>query len=89
MKKLINGGIILSAGHSDCDYKLANKLLGKIILTSTHLFNAMPSLHHRELNLTSAILLNQNVYSSIIADGYHVNFEVIRMAHKLKKDKLF
>ncbi len=89
MKKLINGGIILSAGHSDCDYKLANKLLGKIIHTSTHLFNAMPSLHHRELNLTSAILLNQNVYSSIIADGHHVDFEVIRIAHKLKKDKLF
>ena len=89
MKKLINGGIILSAGHSDCDYKLANKLLGKIIFTSTHLFNAMPSLHHRELNLTSAILLNQNVYSSIIADGHHVDFEVIKMAHKLKKDKLF
>ena len=89
MKKLINGGIILSAGHSDCDYKLANKLFGKIILTSTHLFNAMPSIHHRELNLTSAILFNQNVYSSIIADGYHVDFEIIKMAHKLKKDKLF
>ena len=89
MEKLLNEGIILSAGHSECDYKFANKLFGKIIFTSTHLFNAMPNIHHRELNLTSAILLNQNVYSSIIVDGYHVDFEVIKMAHKLKKDKLF
>jgi len=89
MEQLINEGIILSVGHSECDYKLANKLFGKIIFTSTHLFNAMPKIHHRKPNLTSAILLNDNVYSSIIADGYHVDFELIKVAHKLKKDKLF
>ena len=49
----------------------------------------MPKIHHRKLNLTSAILLNDNVYSSIIADGFHVDFEMIKFAHKLKKNKLF
>ena len=89
MEQLASEGIILSAGHSECSYNLANKLFGKIIFTSTHLFNAMPKIHHRKLNLTSAILLNDNVYSSIIADGFHVDFEMIKFAHKLKKDKLF
>jgi len=89
MEQLASEGIILSAGHSECSYKLANKLFGKIIFTSTHLFNAMPKIHHREPNITSAILFNENVYSSIIADGFHVDFEMIKFAHKLKKDKLF
>jgi len=89
MEQLISEGIILSAGHSECDYKLANKLFGKIIFTATHLFNAMPKMHHRKPNFTSAILLNENVYSSIIVDGYHVDFELVKLAYKLKKDKLF
>ena len=89
MEKLIGEGIILSAGHSECDYKLANKLFGKIIFTATHLFNAMPKMHHRKPNFTSAILLNENVYSSIIVDGHHVDFELVKLAYKLKKDKLF
>ena len=89
MEQLNREGIILSAGHSECDHKLANKLFGKIIFTATHLFNAMPNIHHRKPNLTSEILLNNTVYSSIIADGYHVDFELIKLAYKLKKDKLF
>ena len=89
MKKLKNNNILISIGHSNCSYKKTNSLSKNLIKLATHLFNAMPSIHHRDLNLTTAILTNNNIFSSIIADGYHVDFHLIKLAHKLKKNKLF
>lgn len=89
LKKLKKEGIIISIGHSDYDYTRTNILSKNLIGVATHLFNAMPNLHHRNLTLTTAILMNNSIFSSIIADGYHVDFEMIKLAYKLKKNKLF
>ena len=89
IKKLKNNGIVISIGHSNCNYKKMNILSKNLIRLATHLFNAMPNIHHRDLNLTTAILTNNSIFSSIIADGYHVDFQLIKLAYKLKKNKLF
>ena len=86
---LIKKGIIISIGHSALDFKSANYYFNKGIYTCTHLFNAMPQIHHREPGLIEAILNEPNVFSSIICDGYHVDFNMIKLAHQLKKNKLF
>ncbi|EDM37594.1 N-acetylglucosamine-6-phosphate deacetylase [Pedobacter sp. BAL39] len=82
-------GIILSLGHSDCDFEQATAAFDKGFSTTTHLFNAMPSIHHRAPNLPVAVFSHPTAMASIIADGVHVDFEVIRMTSKVMGDRLF
>lgn len=86
---LLENDVVLSIGHSDATFEQATAAYNKGITTTTHLFNAMPAIHHREPNLPTAFLNHPTANASIIADGNHVNFEVIKMSHKLAKERLF
>jgi len=81
-------GIIISAGHSNASYNEANDFFKDIHL-ATHLFNAMSPLHHREPGLSAAVMLHPEVMVSIVADVYHFDFEMIRLAKKLMGERLF
>jgi N-acetylglucosamine-6-phosphate deacetylase len=61
----------------------------KNIHLATHLFNAMSGLHHRQPGLPAAIMLNSSVMASMVADGYHVDFAMIRLAKKIMGERLF
>jgi N-acetylglucosamine-6-phosphate deacetylase len=82
-------GIIISAGHSNATYPEAMAAFEKNISVATHLFNAMSALHHREPGLPAAVMLNPSVMASIVGDGYHVDFEMIKLAKKVMGDRLF
>jgi N-acetylglucosamine-6-phosphate deacetylase len=86
---LLGQNIIVSLGHSDATFEEATAAYNKGIQTTTHLFNAMPSIHHRAPNLPVAVFSHPTAMSSIIADGMHVNFEVVKMAQKVMKERLF
>lgn len=86
---LLANNIVISIGHSDATFEQAMEAYNKGISTTTHLFNAMPSIHHREPNLPVAAFNHPKAVASIIADGNHVNFEVIKMAHQLMQERLF
>ena len=86
---LLAHNVVLSIGHSDATFEQATAAYNKGITTTTHLFNAMPSIHHRAPNLPIAVFNHPSAMASIIADGSHVDFEVIKMSHKLMKDRLF
>lgn len=82
-------GIVASLGHSDCDEQLASRAFEKGASLVTHLFNGMREMKHREPNLACAALLHDDVYCELTADGYHVSFDMIQLAWKLKgSDKL-
>lgn len=82
-------GVIVSAGHSDATFKQATQAFNEGIRLVTHLFNAMSPLHHREAGLAGAVMQHPIVMSSIIADGMHVDFEVIKIAKRLVDRRLF
>jgi N-acetylglucosamine-6-phosphate deacetylase len=86
---ILSENIILSAGHSDATYQEAVRGFDKGISTVTHLYNAMSSLHHREPGLVGATLYHGKVCSSIIPDGYHVDYVAIAIAKKIMGDRLF
>ncbi|TDO21387.1 N-acetylglucosamine-6-phosphate deacetylase [Pedobacter duraquae] len=86
---LLDQGVVLSLGHSDANFDEATAAYNNGITTTTHLFNAMPSIHHRAPNLPTAILNHQSAMASIIADGMHVDFEVLRFAKTLMGERLF
>ncbi len=81
--------IIISAGHSNAGYQQAVEGFERGINAVTHLFNAMSGLHHREPGLVGAALDYANVMASIIPDGHHVAFEVIRIAARNMEGRLF
>lgn len=86
---LLQQDVILSAGHTNAGYTQAMTAFGKGIKTATHLFNAMSPLQHRGPGMVGAIFDHPEVRVSMVADGYHVDFPVIRIAKKLLGDRLF
>jgi N-acetylglucosamine-6-phosphate deacetylase len=47
---------------------------------TTHLFNAMRSIHHRQPGPIPRLLTDPRVNVELIADGFHVHPDVLRMA---------
>ncbi|WP_158796497.1 N-acetylglucosamine-6-phosphate deacetylase [Pedobacter sp. L105] len=86
---LLDQGIVLSLGHSDANFEQANQAFSAGFTTTTHLFNAMPSIHHRNPNLPAAVFNHPLAMASIIADGSHVDFEIVKMSYTLMKERLF
>lgn len=88
MDYLASHNIVISAGHSDANYDEAVDFFDHNVTAATHLFNAMPPLHHRDPGLIAAIFLKKP-FASIIADGLHVNYQMIEIAKRQLGEKLF
>src|SRR5690606_1061137 len=88
LKLLKEHNVVLSVGHSNASYQEANGFLNKHITTATHLFNAMPPLHHRDPGLLLSIFEKKS-FASIIPDGIHVSYSMIALAKRELGDKLF
>jgi N-acetylglucosamine-6-phosphate deacetylase len=81
-------GVILSSGHSNATYQEGKAFLNNPVKAVTHLYNAMPPMHHREPGYIPAIF-EERPYTSIVADGVHVDFAMVRLAKRELGDKLF
>lgn len=89
IRRLLDAGIILSAGHSNATYGEAVHGFSQGITAVTHLFNAMSPLHHREPGLAGAAMDDKRVMVSIIPDGYHVDYAAVRIAKAAMGERLF
>ncbi len=89
IKLLQDNGIVVSAGHSNATYEQAYAAFDSGIPVATHLFNAMSPLQHRAPGLPGAIYNHPTVMSSIVPDGIHVDFAVLRISKKIMQDRLF
>ena len=63
---------------------LVEAAAGKGATHVTHLFNAMPALHHRGPGLIGAALTIGNITADIIADGIHVDPVAVKLAVEAK-----
>lgn len=79
-----NPQTFVSIGHSAATLKQANQAIAEGISSITHIFNGMAPLHHRDANLALCGLLNDEVYVELTADGFHVDFEMIKLIVKCK-----
>jgi len=80
----IKKGIILQAGHTNAEYDNMVEGMQVGILHSTHFFNAMRRLDHRNPNAVGAILIHPEMSCEIIADGFHVHPDLFKL---LLRDK--
>ncbi len=88
IRRLKEAGVVVSIGHTNATYKEARKSFEAGISFATHLFNAMTPMVGREPGVVGAIYDTPDVYAGIIADGFHVDYANIRIAHKIKGNKL-
>ena len=78
----------VSIAHSDSDYEHAKAVFEAGATHLTHLFNAMPPIHHRKPGVIGAASECEAVRAEIIADGIHVHPSSIRMAFRLFPDRM-
>lgn len=76
-------GIVISIGHSKATYKQALEGIKLGIGHSTHLYNAMTPLHHREPGIVGAIF-DTDITTETISDGIHISYPSLRVAYKQK-----
>jgi N-acetylglucosamine-6-phosphate deacetylase len=75
-------GVVVAMGHSDAGYDEAMAAIRAGANHATHLFNAMPALHHRTPGLVGAAL-EADIPCELINDGRHVHPAVIALVMRL------
>ena len=73
----------VSVAHTDADYEEAAAVFDAGATHLTHLYNAMPGIHHRRPGPIGAASERENVIAELICDGHHVHPSAVRMAFRL------
>jgi N-acetylglucosamine-6-phosphate deacetylase len=76
-------GVQVSIGHSGASYDCARAALAAGVRRGTHVFNALPALHHREPGPVLALLEDAGAFVELVVDGHHVHPGIIAMAVRL------
>ena len=79
--------IALSIGHTNADHAQTMAAIRLGACRATHLFNAMPPLHHRQPGVIGAAL-GTDIYTELIADTFHVHPGLYPMLARAKGEKL-
>jgi N-acetylglucosamine-6-phosphate deacetylase len=75
--------LVCCLGHTDADAERFRRAADLGARAVTHLFNAMPPLHHREPGPVAAALLDPRLVCELILDGHHLADDTVRLAHRL------
>ena len=73
----------VSVAHTDASYEDAKAAFAAGARHVTHLFNAMPPIHHRKPGVIGAASERETVTAELICDGLHVHPSAVRMAFML------
>ena len=87
VEALVSRGVLVSSGHSMATYAEAQAAFAAGARYGTHLFNAMPTLEHREPGLPGALLTTPEQTIGIIPDGVHVHPAIVALAWRAKGPK--
>jgi N-acetylglucosamine-6-phosphate deacetylase len=79
IEALSSRGVLVSAGHSLATYDQAIAGFDAGVRYGTHLFNAMPSLLHRDPGLPGALLTDDRPTVGLIADGIHTHPAIVKL----------
>ena len=77
----VEHNIVPSIGHSNATRA---QLMDSKASHITHLYNAQRGLHHREPGVTGHAFLEENIYTEMIVDGYHIHPDMVKLAFMLK-----
>ncbi|SDW17126.1 N-acetylglucosamine-6-phosphate deacetylase [Paenibacillus sp. CF384] len=84
VRQLASLGITVSAGHSNATYEQVGEAVSSGLSHTTHHFNGMSPLHHREPGLAGAGLMLAELTTELICDGIHVHPAVVKLLFDTK-----
>ncbi len=73
VRRLLRAGVLVSAGHTGASFEVTQDAFRAGVGFVTHLFNAMPPMHHRRPGAAGAALAEPGIGVGLIADGIHVH----------------
>lgn len=76
-------GVVVAVGHTDATLAQTRAAFDRGATLLTHAFNGMPGIGHRAPGPVLAALDDERVTLELIADGFHVHPDVVRMAMTL------
>ena len=78
----------VSVAHTDSDYDHAKAVFDAGATHLTHLYNAMPPIHHRNPGVIPAASENTNVQAELICDGHHIHPSAVRLAFAMFPNRM-
>lgn len=75
---LTTAGVVVAVGHTGCNHAQALAAVARGARGATHLFNAMPPIHHRAPGPVLALSDSPGVTLEIICDGVHLAAPLVR-----------
>ncbi len=85
IRRLVEGGVIVSLGHSDADHETVSAAIDAGATGVTHLFNAMSQMSGRAPGLVGTALDRDEIWAGLIADLHHVDPVMMRIALAAKR----
>ncbi len=88
VERIVGSGAVASIGHTDADAEITRRAIDAGARMATHLFNAMPPLHHRAPGAAGAVLDDDRVTLGLIADGVHVDPVLLRLVARVAPSRV-
>lgn len=76
VRQLTDSGVIAAVGHTEADLDQTRAAFEAGARILTHVFNAMPGIHHRDPGPVVAALDDPRVTVELVLDGHHVHPDV-------------
>lgn len=84
VKFLADNGVVASVGHSAAKFNDIMKAIDAGLSHSTHTFNGMRGINHREPGVAGAALISDKINAEVIFDKIHIHPEIVRLMIKAK-----
>jgi N-acetylglucosamine-6-phosphate deacetylase len=79
VRRVVGAGALAAVGHTDAGYDVTLAAVDAGASIATHIYNAMPSLHHRRPGPVAALLQDPRVTVELINDGVHLHHAIVTM----------
>ncbi|MDK2865592.1 MAG: N-acetylglucosamine-6-phosphate deacetylase [Thermotogota bacterium] len=80
--------VLLSIGHTTASFDVIKKAVEMGVKRFTHLCNAMPLLHHRDVGPLGGAFLLEDTVAEIIVDGVHLSPEMVKLIYRLMDSRI-
>ena len=88
VRLLAERDVVAAVGHTDADLATTQAAIEAGATGATHLFNAMPPLHHRHPGPILGLAADDRVWLELIADGAHVQLDLVAETIKRYGDRV-
>lgn len=82
VRQFVEAGAVVAVGHTEADEHIARAAFDAGATLVTHVFNAMPGIHHRDPGPIVAAFDDERVSLELVADGVHVHPSVVQMVFR-------